>query len=239
MFHGCQDFGEESLLIHSSRDYIDRSMYYYYTVGFINEAHHRAYESMVINGYRPENLKMLIKTDLINGNYRSAQRHIGILKKSLHYRRWAEKYESMLHQPAMVLADPELGAKAKLAPRKDFFFSQNEVLNIDLMLMSNPDNKIAFEYKLARLLLEKDFKSAVHQVKKMRNMDYSSLPRHIEEAILLFINQDYELPYLGEFEPGPEQSKSFDQYVAAKKDHKERRDIENAWGSTYWYYHDF
>jgi len=214
-------------------------MYYYYTVGFMNEAHHRAYESMVINGYRPENLKMLIKTDLINGNYRSAERHIGILSKSLHYRKWAMKYKSMLHKPEQVLADPELGEKAKLAPRKDFFFSQNEILNIDLMLMSNPDNKVAFEYKLARLLLEKDFKSAVHQVKKMRNMNYSRLPRHVEEAIILFKHHNYELPYLGGFEPGPELKNSFDQYAAAKEENPKTTKIENTWGTTFWYYYDF
>ncbi len=243
MFHGRQDFGEKSLLIHSSREFIDRSMYYYYTVGFINKAHHLAYESMVLNGYRPESIKMLIKADLINGNFRSAERHIEILKKTLHYRKWAEKHELMLHHPDLVLSDPELGAKIKLAPRKDFFISQRDVLNIDLMLMSNPDNKIAFEYKLARLLLEKEYKAVVYQVKKMKDMDYSCLPRHIEEAIVLFINHKHELPYLGDFGVSPELKNSFDQYAAAMEESKETTDtarlIQTSWGNTYWYYFEY
>lgn len=243
MFHGRQDFGEKSLLIHSSREYINRSMYYYYTVGFINKAHHLAYESMVLNGYRPESIKMLIKTDLINENYKSAERHIEILKKTLHYRKWADKHELMLYKPELVLRDPELGAKIQLAPRKDFFISQRDVLNIDLMLMSNPENKIAFEYKLARLLLEKDFKSVVHQVKKMKDMDYSFLPRHIEEVIVLFINHKHELPYLGGFGVSPDLINSFDQYEAAMEESKEKTDaarmIQTSWGNTYWYYFEF
>ncbi len=239
MFHGRQDFGEESLLIRSNQEYIDRSMYYYYTLGFINEAHHLAYESMVLNGYRPENIKMLIKCDLINGNFRSAIRYIDILKKTFHYRQWAEKHEKMLHRPDLVLADPGLGAKIKLLPRKDFFISPSDALNIDLMLWSNPENKIAFEYKLARLLLEKDFKEVVYQVKKMKDMDYECLPRHIEEAITLFIKQDHELPYLGDFELSLELRNSFDQYAAATKENPGTAAIENSWGTTYWYYFEF
>jgi hypothetical protein len=243
MFHGRQDFGEKSLLIHSSREYINRSMYYYYTVGFINKAHHLAYESMVLNGYRPESIKMLIKTDLINGNFKSAERHIEILKKTLHYRKWAEKHELLLHHPDLVLSDPELGAKIKLAPREDFFITRNDVINIDLMIRSNPENKLAFEYKLARLLLEKEYKAVVYQVKKMKNMDYSFLPRHIEEAILLFIKQDHELPYLGDFELSPGLRNSFDQYMAAMKESTESTDaarlIQTSWGNTYWHYVDY
>ena len=239
MFHGSQDFGEKSLLIRSSQDYIDRSMYYYYTLGFINEAHHLAYESMVLNGYRPENIKMLIKCDLINENYRSAKRYIAILRKTLHYRKWAKKHELMLHKPDLVLDDPELGAKIKLLPRKDFFISPSDALNIDLMLWSNPENKIALEYKLASLLLEKDYKAIVYQVKKMKNMAYDSLPRHIEEAILLFIKQDHELPYLGDFELSPGLRNSFDQYMAATKENPGRAGIENTWGTTYWYYFEY
>ena len=239
MFHGRQDFGEESLLIRSNQEYIDRPMYYYYTLGFINEAHHLAYESMVLNGYRPENIKMLIKCDLINGNYRSAIRYIDILKKTLHYRQWAKKHELMLHRPDLMLSDPGLGAKIKLLPRKDFFISPSDALNIDLMLWSNPENKIALEYKLASLLLEKDYKAIVYQVKKMKNMAYDSLPRHIEEAITLFIKQDHELPYLGDFELSPGLRNSFDQYAAATKENPGTATIENSWGTTYWYYFEF
>ena len=70
-------------------------------------------------------------------------------------------------------------------------------------------------------------------------MGYGSLPHHIQEAIILFINQDHELPYLGDFELSPELRNSFDQYVAATKENKERTDIENTWGSTYWYYFEY
>ena len=245
MFFSRQDFGEKSLLLPRGPEHINRSLYFYYTVGFINEAHHLAYESMVIHGYRPENLKMLVKTEIINGNYKSAERYLNILEKTLHYRKWAERYEKMLHKPAIILSDPELGEKMKLQPGKDFFISQNDAINIDLMLMSNPDNKKAFEYKLAWLLLEKDYKAVVYQVKKMKDMNYSYIPRHIEEAIMLYINRKHELPYLGDFTVSRETEDRFNHFLTALQLNNNKHGTESEklmktlWGKTFWYYFEF
>ena len=74
MFHGPQDFGTGSLSLPRAPEYYNRSMNFYYTIGIVNEARHLAYESMVALGLRPGNLKMLIKTELINGNYRVAEK---------------------------------------------------------------------------------------------------------------------------------------------------------------------
>jgi hypothetical protein len=243
LFHGSQDFGERSLVLSSDQEYLNRSMYYYYTVGLVNEAHHLAFQSMVQNGYSPENVKMLIKTDLINGNYKSAERYIKLLKTTFHYRKWAEKYEKMLDSPDLILSDPELGTKKKLLPRTDFYITQDDDININLMLMSNQDNKLAFEYKLARLLLKKEYKAVVYQVKKMRYLNYNCLPQHIEEAIMLFIHHNYELPYLGEFEVSREVKNSFNQFLSAIKENKKSTGVEqliqNSWGDTFWYYYEF
>ena len=47
-----------------------RGAYFYYSTGMINEAQRWAYENMVMKGITPEDLRMLIKTEIINGNYR-------------------------------------------------------------------------------------------------------------------------------------------------------------------------
>jgi hypothetical protein len=245
LFFGCQDFGAKSLILPRDLKHINRSVYFYYTIGLISEAHHLAYESMVVYGYRPENIKLLIKTELINGNHKIAERYINILKKTLHYRSWARKYEKMLYDPAMINSDPELGEKIRLLPKRDFFVRPNDVQNIELLLMGNPDNKKAFEYKIARLLLEKDFKAVVYQVKKMKDMSYNYIPRHIEEAILVFINLNLELPYLGELSINPETELHFKQYKATFDLNNNGnklwldKEMKKAWGNTYWYYLHF
>lgn len=242
LFFGSQNFGAKSLILPHEIGYINKSVYFYYTVGLIREVHHLAYESMVIYGYQPENIKLLIKTELINGNFKIAERHINILQKTLHYRSWAQKYKKMLNNPVMIISDPELGQKIRLLPRIDFFISRNDMQNLNLFLLGNPDNKKAFEYMIARLLLEKDFKEVVYQVKKMKDMGYTSIPRHIEEAIVLFISLNYELPYLGELTVTPETELRFTQY-GTKLDINNNRNKSllknvkrNEEEKTFWYY---
>ena len=123
MFFGRQSYGSMSLTLTRDNEQSYRAMYFYYAVGLTGEAHHLAYELMVQHGYRPENIKMLIKTELINGNFKIAERYINVLKKTLHYKNWAEKYERMLFKPELVNSDPELGQKDQTASQKGFFYS--------------------------------------------------------------------------------------------------------------------
>jgi hypothetical protein len=245
LFFGRQDFGTKSLSLTHFQEQINRSVYFYYTIGLMNEAHHIAYESMVLSGYNPQNIKILIETDLLNGNYRSAERYINMLKKTLHYSAWAAIFEKMLYNPSMIVSHPEMGEKIKLLPRNDFFITQNDIENIDLMLMSNPDNKKAFEYKMAMLLLDKDYKAVVHQVKRMKDMNYTYIPRHIEEAIMVFINGNHELPYLGDFEISRETELRYKLYLAAFRINKNKtrpefdKLMKKKWGNTFWYYLEF
>lgn len=243
MFFGNQDYGAKSLVLPRESEYINRSVYFYYAVGFINEAHHLAYESMVKYGYRPENIKMLAKTEIINGNYKSAERYLGVLKKTFHYREWADRYIRMLYEPAIILSDPDLGEKIQLQPRRDFFISQNDAANIDFMLLANPDNKRAFEYKMAWFLLEKDYKSVVYQVKRMKDMNYQGVPRHIGEAIILFIDSKQELPYLGDFAIGSETENRFIQFKEtlemSENEAEFKKIMDTSLGKTFWYYYEF
>ena len=244
MFFGPQNFGAKSLILERDLENLNKVFYYYYTIGLISEAHHLAYESMVINGHRPENIKLLIKTNLINGNYKIAERYINILKKTMHYRSWAKKYEKMLFNPELINSDPELGEKIRSLPKRDFFIRPDDFQNIELILMSNPDNKRAFEYKLARMLLEKNIKSVINEIKKMKGMGYTYLPRHIEEAVVEYIYFTHEFPDLGGFKINPETEMRYNQYLTVYNLYSRNKEmleseIKKVGGKTFWYYTQF
>jgi len=240
MFFGQQNFGPMSLILPRP----NRAVYFYYAIGLTSEAHHIAYELMVQHGYYPENIKMLIKTELINGNYKIAQRYINVLKQTLHYKSWAKKYEKMLFNPVLINSDPELGEKIRTLTKRDFFIGLYDVQNIELFLKINPDNKRAFEYKIARLLLEKDIVVVVNEVKKMKEIGYTYIPRHIEEAIVVYINITKEVPDLGGLTISPETDRRFNQYETVfstyngNKSLVEKR-MKKAEKNTFWYYLQF
>lgn len=244
MFFGDQSYGPMALSLEGNKEQAFRTMHYYYTIGLVNEAHHLAFEQMVRHGYTPENIKMLIRTDLINGNYKVAERYIDVLDKTILYKKWARRYRNMLVDKQLIAADPDLGEKIRLMPHKDFFIHSDDSRNIDLLLMSNPGNKKAFEYKMARLLLEKDLMAAADESGKLRETGYGRIPRHIQEAALIYSNYSGKLPETGGLNLEPETGRRFLDYLTYIETLKKNRSFpekktQKTEKNTFWYYLQF
>jgi hypothetical protein len=245
LFNGRQDFGFGSLVLPWGDEHLNRGAYFYYAVGLINEAHRWAYEEMVVYGYRPQNIELLAKTCLINGDYRMARRYINILKSTIYYRSWAKEFEKMLDNPELIRSHPELGAKLKILPKSSFFIQFNEPqVNLPLLLNAQPDNRKAFEYYIAGLLLTKNIEIIMNNVPKMKSMGYTSIPKHIEEAILIYYNSTKIFPDLGGLTIRNETRLRFDQYFVTYVEARKRQStfkerMEEKFGNTFWFYFHF
>lgn len=220
-----------------------RGGYFYYTVGMVNEANRWAYEYMVMRGYTPEVLKMLIKTELINGNYRVAEKYISILKKTISYRAEAKEFEKLLFDDAAVNAHPELGEKRRIKPKTDFFVRSDEpASNLEYLISTDSTNVFALEYQFAWLMVQKDVQSVGRNLPLLEKFGYRQMPRHIQEAAagykLLNMGPFPELEYL-EIDPRIEQR--FRQYYqvfqqnSASKEQAQRALYPN-FQNTFWYY---
>jgi hypothetical protein len=249
LFFGRQDFGPNSIMVQwdskVNLNKIFRGAYFFYAIGLVNEAHRWAFESMVTYGYRPENLKLLIKTNLINGHYSIAEKYIYVLKRTLHYRSLASGYEKMLYHPELVRSDPELGGKIRLQPREDFPVRlKDQQANVILLLQSNPGNKRAFEYMIAWFMLERNTAKVVEEIKKMKGMGYASLPRHIEEAALYFNSKSGKVADLGGLSFSPEGENRYTQFESAGLQITNVASSGNTkmvktFGNTFWFYLEF
>ena len=245
LFLGSQDFGTGCLVLPWGDDHLDRGAWFYYSIGLINEAHRWAYEEMVVYGYRPQNIIMLAKTSLISGNFREAGKYIDILKKTVYYRELASKFERMAGNPELIKSDPELGEKIKLLPKDDFFIKFNEPqANLPLVLEGNPGNRKAFEYYVAGLLLTKNVELVVNNIKNLQGMGYTKIPRHIEEAAMVYYNSTKIVPDLGGLTISTETQARFDHYFvsfieARKNQSTAKATMEKGFGDTFWYYFHF
>ena len=170
-----------------------RGAYFYFTTGMINEAQRWAFENMVMKGHTPEGLKMLIKTNLINGNYELAAKYIHLLSNTLYYKDIANNYEKLLFNEKAIDSNPELGNKKKLLIKSDFFtITDNPVVNLERALVSDSLNKQVINYNFAYLLVKKDLKGIVTLLPLLEKSGFSGIPIHIEEAIL-----EYQILNLG------------------------------------------
>jgi hypothetical protein len=200
---------------------------------------------MVVNGQRPENLKMLVKTNLIDGNYRMAKKYIGILKKTSNYKEWAIGYEKMVDDTTLINTNPELKEKRMSMPKEDFFIHVNSAQdNIPHLIESNPNNRRAFEYKIAWMMLSKDAEGVINQIKTLKTLGYSRIPRHMEEAAMIYYNGKGILPDLGGLSISAETLSRFEQYVAAFKSNRQNMALAKErlgaqFGNTFMFYYHF
>jgi len=245
LFSGPQDFLAGSLVLPWGDAHLDRGGYFYYAIGLINEAHRWAYEEMVVFGYRPQNIRMLAKTSVINGDYTMAKKYLGILKRTIYYRSWAKEFEKLADNPDLIKSHPELGPKLKLLPKNNFFIQFNEPQNnLPLILEGQPDNRKAIEYYLAGLLLTKKVEIAINNVKDLKASGYSRIPRHIEEAIMIYYNSVGKYPDLGGLQLSLESQTNFVQYISAYLGARQnqallKEKMKEKFGNTFWYYFHF
>jgi len=245
LFHFPQSKDGKTLFLkwEMVNEILDRGGYFYYTIGMINEAHRWAYEYMVMNGNTPEGIKMLIKTELINGNYEVASRYIKLLRRTFFYRDEAKEFEKMLFSDSLVNSDNELGRKRRSRIENDFFsITDNPYINIEMILGSDSLNKKAFEYKMAYMLIKKNFKGIEHDLPVFEKLGFTRLPVHVEEAaIALSVSNKAILPDMGSLRISKNTELRWDQYLSVLKQYgndvkKAEQALRSRFGDTFWYY---
>nr|WP_319509815.1 DUF6057 family protein [uncultured Draconibacterium sp.] len=221
---------------------LERGGYFYYAVGMINEAQRWAYEYMVMKGNSPEVLKMLIKTELIKGNYKVAEKYISVLGRTFFHRKEAKAFQALLFNDKAIAVHPELGRRRMLDTKVDFFVhSDNPLIDLESIVEADSMNIPALEYKLARLMLQKDVVALAEMLPVMEKAGYKRIPKNVEEAVASYSLLDMgDLPdtrYLSVSEPTKRQFREFFQIFMENRSDKQRAQKALArYSNTYWYY---
>jgi len=245
LFHFPQSADGSTLFLkwEITGEILKRGGYFYYTIGMINEAHRWAYEYMVMKGATPEGLKMIIKTELINGNFKTAEKYISILKKTLFYRHAAKEYEKLLFNDPAVDSHPVLGPGRKNKIPVDFFsITDDPYINVERIIATDSLNRKAFEYKLAYLLLNKDYQGISKEWGNIGRYDFKSIPVHVEEAaIAIKILYAVSLPPAGDLTTDKNAEIRFNRFLqvfqAYGTDLKAAEpELKKQFGNTFWYW---
>lgn len=220
-----------------------RGGYFYYTIGMVNEAHRWAFENMVMKGHSPEGIKMLIRTDIINGNYDVASKYINILKNTIFYRKEAASFEKLLFNEDAINKDSDLGSKRKISLETDFFaITDDPYINIERILINDSLNAKAYEYKLAYLLLKKDYPALINELPKLEEHGYKTIPLNIEEAAVAYsVLNDGKIPDTGTLQISPNTISRWQRFLTIFQQYNNDRNaaeqaLRREFGSTFWYY---
>jgi hypothetical protein len=175
-------------------DYMELSEMFY-ELGFVNDSEHFSHEALEGHGHRPELLKRLAKINILKSQPTAARAFIGALGKNLLHRRWAQEYLRRLDEDPLLTDDEELNAIRGHMIRDDYksrrtsgkeFIGPVMMQGIMLKLQRNRHDKMAFECLMGHYLLTKQLDKVIAELQRLDDFGYPDIPRHYEEAILLY-----------------------------------------------------
>lgn len=231
--------GSEGLLPPFERNYATTLLTgeIYFHLGLINTAERLAFEAMeAITNYNKSGraLKRLVETNIINGQYKVAEKYIKMLEKTIFYRRWAEHMRAMLGDEKAINAHPLYGTLRQYRLQEDFLFSDTELDKIcGQLFMHNHKNQMAAQYLLLMPLLDRDVPRFMQYVQYVQSQIRYN-PRSCQEAIAFAFMQQRQQPPQGLVSPLIlQQLNDFSRiYSAGGKDAPGLEQFRN----TAWYY---
>ena len=227
--------GTEGLLPKFERDFTSALLTgeIYYHLGLVNTAQRHAFEAMeAIPNYNKSGriVKRLAETNLINGQYKVAEKYLRMLEKTVFYRTWAKEKLELIDHEELIDKHPVYGRMRQMRLQDDFLFSDTELDKIfGQLFMHNPKNQLAIQYLLIHPLLNKDIDSFMrYLIAVQEKVKYN--PTVCQEGIIFAYSQRQQAVPEGFVSPAIQQS--FSRFAQV---YSQGGGIE-AFKGTLWYY---
>ena len=230
--------GSEGLLPKFERNFATSQLTgeIYFHLGLVNTAQRFAFEAMeAIPNYNKSArvIKRLAETNLINGQYKVAEKYLRMLEKTIFYRPWAQRTIAMLGDEKAINAHPLYGTLRQYRLQEDFLFSERELDKIcGQLFIHNQQNQMAAQYLLMMPLLDRDIPRFMSFVKVVQNhINYN--PRAVQEGIAFAFMQQRQQPPKGVVSQYVlQQMNEFGRVYSQDKNSPELNRFRN----TVWYY---
>ena len=147
--------GEDALIMPRTRDLTSMlpSAEAFWRLGMVNSAQRYMFDTQesILNGRKSGRItKRIAECMIVNGHYKTAQKQLNLLKKSLFYRSWADSIGLQIQHN-----NEEFDKLRKLRYKDNFLYSYEEIDKMfGLLFMNNQENKMALDYFMAQLLLK-------------------------------------------------------------------------------------
>lgn len=210
-------------------------------LGLVNEAQHWAHEAVCVTGDAPWNLQQLALANLLKNDRVVAAKYLGMLRRTVWHRAWADDGLKLLAEDDDVSACPRFRDVEACMPTSDFLVSPVEPERCLEPMQENRRNKMAFEYYMAYCLLKGDLTAFVAHLGRLSDFGYARIPRHFEEAILIYMQMTKrrDIPVPG-MTISPETIRRFNDFYRIFTKHNRNKEAALAelrqYADTYWFY---
>jgi tetratricopeptide (TPR) repeat protein len=214
---------------------------FYYELGFISEARHWAYESLVYAPYSPRALQLLVKVHLVNREYRAAERCLDILHRGLVSRGFVRDYMPYVKDTVLTAENREIVEKRGLIPAEKELSPFIDERFRELLEASDA-NRLAYEYLMLYYLLDAQLDSFMELYKEAGK--YFDHPVELYEEAILVYGETNDIPVTSLYSITPATLARFDEFNRILGQYSgNRRMARNVlyWemGKSYMYYFHF
>jgi hypothetical protein len=211
-------------------------------IGVVNMAENALTECLEGLGSRPMILQRLALINMVKGNSGSARIYLGALGKTLFHSEWANDYLDRLKADPDLSEDRYIQHLRSLCLDKDCpIYSLFEEKTLLWLLEKNSKNRMAFEYLMARYLLNKHLGKLIQNLERLEDFDYQELPTHYEEAALIYVYRTGEPLRLNRYLPSVQkrqQIENFSRILAGYGGNRKAasRELSQKFRNTYFFY---
>jgi len=212
-------------------------------IGVVNMAEHALTECLEGFGSRPMVLQRLALINMVKGNFGSAKIYLGALSKTLFDADWAKHYLDLLQTDTDLSTDKYIQHLRSLYLDKDCpIYTLMMEKTLLWLLERNRQNRMAFEYLMARYMLKKHLGKLVQNMERLQDFKYRELPTHYEEAALIYIYGTGKPLKLSGYQPSPQlrqHIEDFTRILSSYGGNKQAafKELSKKFRNTYFFYY--
>jgi hypothetical protein len=156
-------------------------------LGDLNLAEHLICEALEQNGAWPVFLENLALINMVKGDITAGRAFLKALSKNPVYARQAKETLARLDRDPQLKSDDEIQHL-----RSVMWVNDHAIVDyrgqwmLEELMKSNKHNKMAFEYLMAYYMLTGELEEFVKNLPRLDDFGYRHLPRHYQEAILVY-----------------------------------------------------
>lgn len=211
-------------------------------LGFINFAENALMECLAAMGDRPMLLQQLAIINMIKGNRDTARIYLHTLSRTLSHRGWAKHYLRLLERDPDLKTDRNVQTLRSVAMAEDYpTLGLSPESMLSCLLEKNGKNRMAFEYLMAWYLTNRQLTRFTKRLEGLQDLGYQTLPRHYEEAILVYTATARTTIQLRGYEPKQEVRGRIEHFLRTLQNHGgDKRaafaELSRDHGNTYAFY---
>jgi hypothetical protein len=207
-------------------------------MGLVNDAEHYAHEALEVEGNRPDLLRQLAQINVLKGRPQAARVFLNVLCQIPFEGDWARSCLQRLDRDPALGDDPQLARIRPLMLTNDL--GHEGMMTGPLLqhlLRANRHNRMAFEYLTVHYLLNLKLDQLAEQLPRLDDFNYTDIPRHYEEAILLYQRIKNVQVELRGRKIRPETVERFQRFSEAVRSPSFATAPARDFGDTYWFYY--